>query len=283
MAGRRHGLVTGALLTLGVLAGGAALLPADAMASVEARAVAWTTGSAAPAPVVPARKAPKKKPPKLKATAKRAGTSVAARSVSAKSVSARPGGSRSGASLTCSCPKKAAPAGARLQAVQGPQVVTGQNPPSARLVGPGAGGVDRGIADTGRHSDGTWPEFDAGRRYHPGSQTNLAVTPSAATATTGRIAISWLHIGDPATIRYRVGYQSQKWVPAGGGSSWTYEPITWVEVPPIAAEGTQTWTLAKAVRGERYTVWLEVDVSTPEDTLGSTRMLLGQQNGVLVP
>ena len=275
MAGRR-GLVAGALLAVGVAAGGGLLLPDGALASLEARAVAWTSGS--PAPVVtPARKAPRKP---ARPTRKKAALQAAAKQ-DPKAAGARRSGS--GVDLACSCPKKKAAAGARLQAVQPPQVVTGQNPPSAVLVGPGAGGVDRGIADTGTHSDGTWPEYRTGRRYQPGSQADLGATATAATATTGRLAVTWLDIGDPATITYRVGYQPQTWVKASGGSSWTYPAITWVNVPPLGAEGTQTWTLPNATRGLRYTVWLEVDVSTPEDTIGSTRMLLGQQNGVLVP
>ena len=270
MAGRRRGLVAGALLAAGVVTGGALVLPDATVRALESRAVAWTSSSPAPT-VTPARKAPKPPKPKLPKAKK-----------AAKGASA--GGSAGGASLACSCAKKKnGAAGARLQAVQPPQVVTRQNPPSAVLVGPGAGGVDRGIADTGTHSDGTWPDYDAGRRYHPGSQANLGVTPTAGPATTGRIAVSWLDIGDPATITYRVGYQPQTWVKASGDSSWTYPAITWVNVPPLGAEGTQTWTLPNATRGLRYTVWLEVDVSTPEDTIGSTRMLLGQQNGVLVP
>jgi hypothetical protein len=228
--------------------------------------------------VTPARKAPQKKSPKKKATPKRA-----TKAVGAKAVGAKAGLSKAGAKLRCACPENGdGVVGARLQAVQGPRVVTGQNPPSARLVGPGAGGTDRGIADTGRHSDGTWPAYEVGRRYHPGSQANLGVTPTA-TGTTGRIAVSWLDIGDPATITYRVGYQPQTWVRATGDSSWTYPAITWVDVTPLGAEGTRTWTLPTATRGVRYTIWLEVDVSTPEDAMGSTRMLLGQQNGVLVP
>ena len=264
MAGR-HGALLGALLAVGALGAGAAVLPDGALSALEARAVAWTSGTPAPS-ATPARKAPKKKP--TRKTAPKAASSAAGRSGPVR--------------LTCSCPKKKAAAGARLQAVQPPQVVTEQNPPSAVLVGPGMGGVDRGIADTGRHSDGTWPVYDAGRRYHPGSQATLGVTATAGT-TTGSLAVSWNDIGDPATIRYRVGYQPQTWVKATGDSSWTYPPITWVTVKPLGKEGTNTWTLRTATRGVRYTVWLEVDVSTPEDTIGSTRMLLGQQSGVLVP
>lgn len=266
MAGRRHGLVAGALLAVGAVAGGLALSD-GAVEALEARAVAWTTGEPAAEPGPAAAPRPTKRTAKASPAAALPGASAAKRSRTAK--------------LACTCKKRSGKA--TLKRIQGPQVVTEQDPPSARLVGPGQGGVDRGIADTGTHSDGTWPDFDPGRRYHPGSQTNLAVTPSAAGAT-GRIAISWLHIGDPATITYRVGYQPQTWVkPATGASSWTYPAITWVNVPPITGEGTQTWTLNRATRGVKYTVWLEVDVSTPEDTIGSTRMLLGQQSGVLVP
>lgn len=260
MAGRR-GIVVGALLA-GAVAGALALA-GGAVEAIEARAVAWTAGEP---PQAAAQPSPKARPASAKPAAAR---------------SAAASGKRSGtAKLACTCPKKAAKASP--QRVRGPQVVTAQDPPSARLVGPGTGGVDRGIADTGRHSDGTWPQYDAGQRYHPGSQANLGVT-ATATATTGRLVVTWLDIGDPATLTYRVGYQPQTWVKATGDSSWTYPAITWRTVAPLGAQGTQTWTLPTATRGVRYTVWLEVDVSTPEDTLGSTRMLLGQQSGVLVP
>ncbi|WP_088320921.1 hypothetical protein [Kineosporia sp. R_H_3] len=298
MTGRRSGVLTGALVAVALVVAGGTLL-ADDLAGVLGGAtgpVAWTQESAAPeerpgaAAKKPAAKkaaakkdaaAKKKSAAKQKAAAKKAAAGATGGDAAAGAVSAAgygPDGPQ-GPGTCCSGGSGTTQGG--LPRVRGPQVVKGSNPPSVRLVVPGVGGVDRGIADTGTHSDGTQYSLSRPLRYHPGSQTTLEAAPSA-----GRVDLSWFHNGDPATLTYRVGYQPNTWIRSTTRpDTWTTPPIVWVDVPPAAAEGVMSWRLARAARGVEYTFWLEVDLSTPppEDVLGSTRMLLARTSHVLVP
>lgn len=165
---------------------------------------------------------------------------------------------------------------------RGPQVITSDNPPSARLIPPRTKPVDNGIADTGTHSDGRIPQCTCAKKYHQSSQTGVTATPTA-----GRIRVSWYYIGDPAVVSFRVGYQPQTWVPVPGDpTSRTRPPITWVTVAKPAAEGTTGWTLRGATPGTRYDFFLEVEAKTPElsqpeSDSRTTRFQLGSVGGVL--
>ncbi|WP_088282008.1 hypothetical protein [Kineosporia sp. A_224] len=301
MAGRRSGVLTGALVAVTLVLAGGTLL-ADDLAGVLGGAtgpVAWTQEAAAPAsaqagkpaavtkagPKAGAKKkaASKKKAAAKKAAAKKAAAEkAAAERAAAGTVSAAgygPHGPQGPG--TCSCAGGPGTTQGGPARVRGPQVVKGSNPPSVRLVVPGIGGVDRGIADTGVHSDGTWHTYTWPQRYHPGSQVTLDAVPSP-----GQVTLSWYHNGDPAALTYRVGYQPNTWIRSTTRpDTWTTPPIVWVDVPPAAAQGVMSWRLARATRGVEYTFWLEVDLTTPppEDVLGSTRMLLAQTSHVLVP
>jgi hypothetical protein len=308
MAGRRSSLLTGALVAVALVVAGGTVLADDLAAVLGARTerVAWTGAAPEAAPAAPAKaakqkaakqKAAKQKAAKQKAAARKAAAKASAKKAATKKVPKKKAAKKAaGAGTvsvagttgygpdgpqgpgTCSC---AGGAGGTLTRMRGPQVVKGGYPPSVRLVAPGQGGVDRGIADTGTHSDGTWYERATPLRYHPGSRLTITATPSP-----GRVDLSWFHNGDPATIRYRVGYQPNTWVRSTvRPNTWTMPPIVWVDVAPAAAEGVMTWRLPRAARGVEYTFWLEVDLSTPppEDTLGSTRMLLAQTSHILVP
>ncbi len=155
---------------------------------------------------------------------------------------------------------------------------SGSSGSSTRLVPPRHGGVDRGIADTGKHSPGDVRSCTCPQKYKPSSRVPI----SARTTGSGRVTVAWWHNGDPAAVSYRVGYQPQTWVRSVTDGDLTLPAFTWATVPPGALAGTRSWTLTTARPGTTYAFVLMVDVTTPETGRGATRMEIGRLDGVRV-
>lgn len=115
--------------------------------------------------------------------------------------------------------------------------------------------------------------------WRQGSSAALAAAPGRA----GGLVVTWWHNGDPSTVRYRVGVQPDGWVRGTGDTLLTRPPIVWVTVAaPRNLERCRgmSHAVAGARAGTAYTVWLEVEVRTPEVVPPTSVLPVGRLVGV---
>jgi hypothetical protein len=108
-----------------------------------------------------------------------------------------------------------------------------------------------------------------------GPNTPVPVTVSA---TTGTAVMTWWHNGDPAALAYWVGVQVQS-----TGAATLSRTITWTRLVPPAGCRTISFPLLGLVRGTAYTLWLDLEATTPETTTGVTRHTLDQITDIALP
>jgi hypothetical protein len=96
--------------------------------------------------------------------------------------------------------------------------------------------------------------------YGPGTEVPVNVVP-----LTGAVQLSWYHNGDLATVAYWVGVQADSADPRKPS------PVRWIRIAPPTGCRDVTATVPGVVKGTGYTLWLDMESSTPETRSGVTR------------
>lgn len=105
--------------------------------------------------------------------------------------------------------------------------------------------------------------------YGPGASVPLRVS-----SRPGSVTVTWYHNGDPATRAYYVGLQPRF------GSDRQQLTVTWTRVPPSRLCLELSQTLTGLLPGRPYTVWLDIESTTPEVIGGTTRRSLNRLDGI---